>query len=99
MTWNSSSSYSDDDVMRMQQDAVRRVKEMQAKAQSTLETVNREHPDPPPPPRKPGPPQRRQPPPPVPSPVEQLKDLGQQVLPAVEDVLEGGSIADLINVK
>ena len=97
MTWNSSSSYSDDDVMRMQQDAVRRVKEMQAKAQSTLETVNREHPDPPPPPRKPGPPQRRQPPPPVPSPVEQLKDLGQQVLPAVEDVLEGGSIADLIN--
>ena len=41
MTWNSSSSYSDDDVMRMQQDAVRRVKEMQAKAQSTLETVNR----------------------------------------------------------
>lgn len=53
MTWNSSSSYSDDDVMRMQQDAVRRVKEMQAKAQSTLETVNREHPDPPPPPRKP----------------------------------------------
>ena len=97
MTWNSSSSYSDDDVMRMQQDAVRRVKEMQAKAQATLETVNREHPDPPPPPRKPGSPQRRQPPPPVPSPVEQLKDLGQQVLPAVEDVLEGGSIADLIN--
>ena len=48
-------------------------------------------------PANPGPPQRRQPPPPVPSPVEQLKDLGQQVLPAVEDVLEGGSIADLIN--
>ena len=63
MNWNSSSSYSDDEVMRMQQDAIRRVKEMQAKAQSTLETVNREHPGPPPPPRKPGPPQRRQPPP------------------------------------
>ena len=99
MTWNSSGSYSEDDVMRMQQDAVRRVKEMQAKAQSTLETVNREHPDPPPLPRKPGPPRRRQPPPqPLPpSPAEQLKDLGQQVLPAVEDVLEGGSIADLID--
>lgn len=97
MTWNSSSSYSDDDVMRMQQDAVRRVKEMQAKAQSTLETVNREHRT-----RRLHPANRARlkggsPRPPVPSPVEQLKDLGQQVLPAVEDVLEGGSIADLIN--
>lgn len=95
MTWNSSRSYSDDEVMRMQQDAVRRVKEMQKKAQSTLEEAKREYPNPPPP-QKPGPPSRQQSQP-QPSAMEQLKGISQQVLPAVEDVLDGGSITDLIN--
>ncbi len=41
MTWSASSDYSGDELVRMQQDAIKRVQEMQERASKTLERANR----------------------------------------------------------
>lgn len=43
MTWNNGKSYSDSDMLRMQQDAIRRVKEMQLRADQTLQDANQNY--------------------------------------------------------
>ena len=40
MIWNTSSTYSQSDMLRMQQDAINRVHEMQRRAQRTIEETN-----------------------------------------------------------
>ncbi len=41
MTWSASSDYTGDELVRMQQDAIKRVQEMQERASKTLERANR----------------------------------------------------------
>lgn len=43
MKWDSSKTYSQSDMLKMQQDATRRVREMQARAERTLQNANTEH--------------------------------------------------------